>query len=367
MTKDPFIGQPAAKEIALSRDLLNSNKILFHYGKMLEGIARGQTKFAPVAIEIHPTAMCNHRCVHCSYKERNEGRASISKEVMDQLVDSIIRMGIRAVYFSGGGEPTMYPGLAGYIEKLYANGVECSIITNGSCFEQMGLIPVANKLNYVAVSVPSVDHAVFKTITGTDNLEKVLSLPGIIREAHGGNIPIIGSRIVLTNKNYWQVNDFLRVIKERKFDYALFKIVRDYEDNGQGLAKHEEAELKAEIAEMENVDENFTNLKTIFNYRTLPEFKNRCWTNYYGMLANVSTDGKVYPNIVEIDKEEFCIGSLYETTLEDMWNSPRHEQVKQLSDEKWSRGVCRNCRAMSYNAIINGWMEKLPKYFDPFI
>lgn len=37
---------------------MNSNEILFHYGKILEGVAKGQTKFAPVAIEIHPTAMC---------------------------------------------------------------------------------------------------------------------------------------------------------------------------------------------------------------------------------------------------------------------------------------------------------------------
>lgn len=28
------------KEIALTRDLLNSNKILFHYGKMLEEMPR---------------------------------------------------------------------------------------------------------------------------------------------------------------------------------------------------------------------------------------------------------------------------------------------------------------------------------------
>lgn len=355
------------RDIALSRDLLNSNKILFHYGKMLEDIAKGRTEFNPIAIEIHPTARCNHSCIHCSYKERNESRASISKEVMDRLVDSVINMNIRAVYFSGGGEPTMYPGLAGYIEKLYANGVECSILTNGSCFEQMGLIPIADKLNYIAVSVPGVELGVFKTITGTENLEKVLSLPGKIRRAHGEKSPVIGSRIVLTNKNYWQVGDFLRVIREREFDYALFKIVRDYEDNGQGLSKDEEERLKAEIAGFEDVDENFTNIKRIFNYRTLPEFKNRCWTNYYGMLANVGTDGKVYPNIVEIEKEDFCIGSLYETSLEDMWNSPRHMEVKKNSDEKWRCGSCRNCRAMSYNEIINRWMECMPRYFDPFI
>lgn len=355
------------KEIALSRDLLNSNKILFHYGKMLENIAKGQEEFAPIAIEIHPTAMCNHRCIHCSYKERNESRATLSKSVMDQLVDSIINMGIRAVYFSGGGEPTLYPELTEYINKLYANGVECSIITNGSYFEQAGLIPIADKLNYIAISVPGIDNEVFETITGTDNLDNVLTLPQKIKQMHGEKSPIIGSRIVLTNKNYVQVDKFLEIIKEKEFDYALFKVVRDYEDNGQGLHKNEEDFLNKKINGLTNLDDNFTNINSIFNYKTLPDFKNKCWVNQYGMLANVSTDGKVYPNIVEIDKGDYCIGNLYEEKLEDMWNGRRHNKVKRISNLKWTSGECRNCRAMSYNAIINTFIEKMPAYFDPFI
>lgn len=261
----------------------------------------------------------------------------------------------------------MYPCLAEYINKLYANGVECSIITNGSCFEQMGLVSIADKLNYIAISVPGIDADTFKTITGTDNLNKVLDLPNTIREVHADKSPVLGSRVVLTNKNYKQVGDFLRIIKEKQFDYALFKIVRDYEDNGQGLNKKEEAYLKEEVEKYKDIDDNFTNIKSIFNYKTLPEFRNKCWINQYGMLANVSTDGKVYPNIVEIDKEEYCIGNLYEEKLEDMWNGSRHQEVKRISNTKWLKGECRNCRAMAYNAIINESIDKLPNYFDPFI
>lgn len=355
------------RDVALTRDLLNSNKILFHYGQMLEEIAKGRTDFNPVAIEVHPTAVCNHRCIHCSYKERNESRASLPGEVMDRLVESIIRMGIRAVYFSGGGEPTLYPGLAGYIETLTENGVECSILTNGSCFAEVGLIPVANRLNYIAVSVPGIDQETFATITGTRNLDKVLALPDQIRAVHGEDSPIVGARIVLTNKNYRQVGDFLRIMRERHYDYALFKVVRDYEDNGQGLSREEEAYLREEVRTYGDLDDRFTNIRGIFGYRTLPEFRNACWTNRYGMLANVSTDGKVYPNIVEIDKPEFCIGDLHTQTLEEMWNGPRHQEVKRRSDEKWAGGACRNCRAMAYNAIINDWMDRLPAYYDPFI
>ncbi len=355
------------KNIALSQDLLNSHKILFHYGRIMEDIWKGKEDFAPVAIEIHPTAVCNHRCIHCSYKERNENRASLSKEVMDKLVDSVIHMGIRAVYFSGGGEPTLYPGLGDYIDKLHANNVECSIITNASCFDQMGLIRIADKLNYIAISVPAVSEDIFETITGTRNMEEVLALPGKIKQIHGENSPILGSRIVLTNKNYKDVGKFLEVIKEKQFDYALFKIVRDYEDNGQGLSADEEEYLKTEIQEYQDMDENFTNLKSIFGYRKMPEFKNKCWVNQYGMIANVSTDGKVYPNIVEIDRLEFCIGDLNEETLEEMWNSDRHKKVKEISNQKWNNQECKNCRAMAYNRIINETMDRMPMYFDPFI
>ncbi len=352
---------------ALTRNLLNSNKILFHYGKLLEDIAKGREEFTPIAVEIHPTAMCNHRCIHCSYKERNESRATLSERVMEQLIESIIKLKVRAVYFSGGGEPTLYQGLAQYIDKLYDHGIECSIITNGSCFEQMGLISIANKLNYIAVSVPGMDKETFQAITGTDNLNKVLDLPNQIKEVHGDRSPVVGSRVVLTNKNYKDIGEFLRVIKEKNFDYALFKVVRDYEDNGQGLNKDEEDYLKERILEYEDIDDNFTNIKSIFNYKTLPKFKNKCWINQYGLLANVSMDGKVYPNIVEIDKKDFCIGNLYEDKLEDMWNGKRHREVKELSNAKWLKGDCKNCRAMAYNEIINEWIEKLPSCFDSFI
>jgi radical SAM protein with 4Fe4S-binding SPASM domain len=355
------------KEVALTRDLLNSRKIFFHYGQLMEAIAKGKKDFSPVSVEIHPTAKCNHRCVHCSYKERNESRVSIPKEIMDKLIDSVINMGVRGVYFSGGGEPTLYPQLEHYIAKLYDNGVECAIITNGSCFEQQGLIPIANKLNYIAISVPAVDEETFFEITKTHNMGKVLELPGKIKEYHGENSPIIGSRIILTNQNYKEVSNFLRVMKESQFDYALFKAVRDYEDNGQGLSRAEEQYILDEIKELDFVDDDFTNIKNIFGYKKEFDHKGLCWTNYYGLIANVSTDGKVYPNIVEIDHEEFCIGDLNQRTLEEMWNSEKHQKVKQLSNEKWENAECRNCRAISYNSYIQNMQESMPVYFDPFI
>lgn len=355
------------RDVHLTRDFLNSNKILFHVGKYLKEIIEGGNHFSPIAIEIHPTAVCNHRCIHCSYKKRNESRASISRDVMDKLVCSIIKMGIQAVYFSGGGEPSMYCGLSEYIDKLHAHNVEVSMITNGSAFVEMGLLGIANKLNYIAVSVPAVDEDTFTEVTGTHNLEKVLGLPKRIKEMYGVESPVVGSRIVITNKNYTQVREFLTTMRERKFDYALFKIVRDYEHNGQGLTPEEESYLKNEIATLEDIDDSFTNIRTIFSYKGIDKKASHCWINDLGLLANVSTDGKVYPNVVEIDQPEFCIGDLNQTSLEKVWNSKRHTKVKKISNEKWLKSKCKNCRAISYNVIVNEIIDRMPCHYDAFI
>lgn len=156
-------------------------------------------------------------------------------------------------------------------------------------------------------------------------------------------------------------------MREREFDYALFKVVRDYEESGQGLGVDEEKYLRDEIKKIDEIDDDFTNLNHIFNYRRKVDFAGNCWINQWGWLANISTDGKVYPNIVEIDQTDFCIGDLHEQSLEEIWNSARHEEVKRKSQEKWLNRECKNCRAISYNTIVNEHMELMPKVYDAFI
>lgn len=352
---------------SLNGDYLNSNKILFHAGKRWKEILEGKTDFNPIAVEVHPTAKCNHACIHCSYKERNASRNEISQEAMERLIDSLIHLKVEAVYFSGGGEPTLYPHLEKYVNRLYHAGIEVALLTNGTCFEQSGLIEIADKFNYIAFSVPGASEEVFKEITGRELLQNVLRIPGKIKELHGKNSPVLGARIVLTNKNYKQVQTFMELMQERQFDYALFKVVRDYEESGQGIGKEEENFLRQEIGKMEHIDEKYTNLKSIFNYQKKVDFENNCWINQWGWLANISTDGKVYPNIVEIDHADFCIGDINEQRLEEIWNSKRHQEVKELSKKKWLNGACRNCRAISYNTIINQQLDHLPDRYDAFI
>ncbi len=159
----------------------------------------GKTDFTPWSVEIHPTAKCNHQCIHCSYKERNESRIEMPQKFFQRLIDSLIFMHVRGVYFSGGGEPCSYKGLPEAIKKLKSNDIEVALVTNGTLFEKMGLLEVADCINYIAVSVPSCTKNIYEKITGRDLLERVLFLPSIIKNKWKDKSPIIGARIVVTN------------------------------------------------------------------------------------------------------------------------------------------------------------------------
>ena len=294
-------------------------------------------------------------------------------DIFNRLIDSLIKLRVRGVYFSGGGEPCTYPGLPSAIKKLHENGVEVAVVTNGTLFEKMGLIEVANHINYIAVSVPSCTKEMFAKITGRDLMEFALTLPKKIKERWGNQSPIIGARVVVTNLIAEEVPHILNTLSPTGggyYDYALFKVVRDYEDRGLGLSEEMVAKLKDEIKALGDagkINHAFTNVDKIFNYRKPYEPDGKCHINRMGLLAAVTPEGDVYPNIAEIGNDDFCAGNLHDSAFEDIWNGAQHAKVKDASDAQWQAGKCKNCRAISYNLRINDMVSGLPREVDPFL
>ena len=177
---------------SLCDDFLNSKKIIYPMAHYLLPYLNGRNDFNAWAVEIHPTAKCNHRCIHCSYKERNESRAEMPRKMFDNLIESLIKLKVRGVYFSGGGEPCTYGGLGEAIKHLKENSVEVALVTNATLFEKAGLINVADCINYIAISVPSCRPDMYKKITGVDLMETAISLPSKIKAKSGGGSSHIG-------------------------------------------------------------------------------------------------------------------------------------------------------------------------------
>lgn len=118
-------------------DVYNRSKLAFHKEK-LEAVSKGKIT-PPVYVRIKPTNKCNHACYYCSYIPDNECPVSetinfkdeIPREKMLEILSDFKEMGVKAVTYSGGGEPLIYPFIEEIMEKTLEYGIDLSIITNG--------------------------------------------------------------------------------------------------------------------------------------------------------------------------------------------------------------------------------------------
>src|SRR5450631_737299 len=120
--------------------LLYTRMKIFHYRDKLDSLPRNSGKtLPPINIRIKPTNSCNHNCSYCAYRCENlqlgrdmDPKDFIPREKMLEIIDDIAEMGVRAVTFSGGGDPFCYPYLQEAAEKLAEKGVKFAALTNGS-------------------------------------------------------------------------------------------------------------------------------------------------------------------------------------------------------------------------------------------
>ncbi|MEM0465174.1 MAG: radical SAM protein [Candidatus Pacearchaeota archaeon] len=146
----------------MKNDIYNRSKLAFHEEK-LKSLKEGKIT-SPIYVRIKPTNKCNHACYYCSYVPENECTVSenmnfndeISKEKMLEILNDFKEMGVKAITFSGGGEPLIYPYIEEIMQKTLDYGIELSIITNGQ--ELNGnKARILSKSEWVRISAGEID------------------------------------------------------------------------------------------------------------------------------------------------------------------------------------------------------------------
>ncbi len=121
----------------MKADVYNHSKLAFHKEK-IKALSEGRIT-PPVYVRIKPTNKCNHACYYCSYIPDNECPVSetinfsdeIPREKMLEILSDFKDMDVKAITYSGGGEPLIYPHIEEIMEKALEYGIDLSIITNG--------------------------------------------------------------------------------------------------------------------------------------------------------------------------------------------------------------------------------------------
>ncbi len=334
---------------------------------------KNETDCSPFSVELHLTSFCNYNCCHCSYQNRRSKHIVINDITIEMLVNDIVSMGVKGVYWSGGGEPTTIKNFSKYIQKIANSNTEQALITNGILLNEQ-LMSQLVLFNYIAVSFQASSSENYETITGSNTKDKLYSnikkLRSILKET------ILGARCVINRYNYKEIANIYNDAKELGFDYIIFIPVVDYEERGNIELNEEEKDYLRE--EIKNVipflDDTFTNLAGILD-RGISYYKKEnkggypCYANNIRATAFINYDGGVWLCQPHIGNPKYSIGNIYESGFSKLWNSKRHNEVVELLDVEHKMGNCKNCRSITYNKVIHKFNlnGEGKGFYDPFL
>ena len=133
-----------------SASVYSDLKIFHHLDKIQDILNSKRT--APIYIRIKPTNRCNQNCYYCGSKDDNvpedrlfDKTAMIPKEKMYEIIHDLHEMGVKAITFSGGGEPLVYPYIEETLGLVRSKSIDYSIITNGQELEGKKAEMLANE------------------------------------------------------------------------------------------------------------------------------------------------------------------------------------------------------------------------------
>ena len=112
----------------------------------------------PYHLQLYPTNSCNGACSYCCFRDVDRSLEMPTEEAVE-LLGYFARLGTRAVSITGGGEPTMHPGLREIIASGRRNNLSIAVVTNGITWGSPGadLTFEDSALTWVRVSVTEAD------------------------------------------------------------------------------------------------------------------------------------------------------------------------------------------------------------------
>ncbi len=355
--------------------LLYSKAKIFHYKEKLDSLPEVETEIqAPLHIRLKPTNLCNHNCKYCAYSDKtlkafgkdSIERTFIPREKMVELVDDFIDMKVKAVTFSGGGEPFMYPYFIELIKRLASSSIRFASLSNGSLLEGEAAELFAAYGTWLRISMDGWDAASYSAYRGVAEGAFEHLIKNITEFKKMGDRCYLGVSYIIDKNNASHVYDVLTLLKDigvssvklspclvsdksadnNRYHSDLFQVVADQAERALGNLQDSSFEIANAYGRM---DDKFD--------------KAYHWCPYQQILPVIGADLGVYscPDKA-YNKQEGCLGSLRKRRFKEFWIDGKEKFFK-LDPSIHCR---HHCEANPKNKLIFQYLDA-DKEHVPFV
>ena len=330
----------SSKDINADKGLLYTKMKIFHFQDKLDSLPERAGKIlAPLHIRIKPTNSCNHNCRYCAY--RVDGlqlgkdmvtRDYIPREKMMEILGDIVEMGVKAVTFSGGGEPFCYPYLLEAVKKLSQSTVKFAAITNGSMLEGALARIFAHCASWLRISIDGWDDQSYSAYRGVPcgEFSKVMNNINNFKKLRGRCF--LGASIVVDKNNAPHIYEFIRELKGIGVDSAKISPCIVSNDAAENAAYHEPIfQIVKENIRKAIRDFSDKGFEIFDAFHTSDEefTKKYSWCPYLQILPVIGADLNIYPcQDKAYNLSDGLIGSIKNQRFKDFWFSDKSKFFK---------------------------------------
>jgi len=202
--------------------LLYTKMKVFHYRDKVDSLPGEVPEIlAPLHVRVKPTNVCNHNCWYCAYRKENIQlgkdmaiKDHIPREKMQEIVGDFAAMGVKAVTFSGGGEPLCYPYLTETLGALAASDIRFAALTNGAKLRGEVAELFAHHGTWVRVSMDGWDGPSYAKYRGVSEKEFAKVMDSLEEFKKLGGSCYLGVVIIVDETNAGHVYEMIGKLKD---------------------------------------------------------------------------------------------------------------------------------------------------------
>ena len=289
--------------------------------------------------------------------QNDDPNDEIPHDKMMEIIEDMKQMGVKAVTFSGGGEPLLYPYIEESMQRILDYGIDLSIITNGSLLSGKKA-ELLSKAKWVRISVESVNDEEYCSIRGIkagsflrlcENINEFSKIKDDSCE--------LGINVVVNECNHAEVYEIAKLMKSLGVNHVKFSPMITNETKKYHEAFVEQVTDEINRAEQELSDSNFKiiNLYTAdFEDSVFFERQySRCPIKEF--ICVIGANQKVYYCHDKAYLSDGVVCDIRNKSFREVWFS---EEVTSLFKNFNAKAVCRqHCIYDSRNNLINSFLD----------
>ena len=340
----------------------------FHYADHIDAIREGRIA-APLHIRWKPINRCNHDCWYCAYKvgnlklgeNMNEADTMPPEKAME-VADDLVEMGVKAVTFSGGGEPLIYRPLPDVIERLARGGVKVASLTNGAALKGRMADAFAAHATWVRISIDGWDGPSYAKARHVPE-EEFDRVVGNMRDfAARGSDCVLGVTYIVTQENHRHIVDMARLMKDVGVRHVKFSGVVVGNDGASNNPYHAGMfdEARAAIDEARKLADS--DFGIIDFYHEIDDRFDKTYTRCLSMtmVPVIGADCGVYTCHDKAYMNGGLLGYIHERRFKDLWFAEETRQRILSLDP--SRECRHHCTAHLKNLALNEFLSQDPEH-----